>query len=153
EPPNTATCDATCHNRCGNGTIDTAQGETCDPPNGTTCDAQCHTISQCGNGTLQSGEQCDFGNPQPAGICTSTCQNAACFNCESGNSFDAADRDACLGATGNVGPGGACAAAGQTDLTKAGVCRAILNCTRNNHCSNNGNNAEFCYCGDGVSIS
>jgi hypothetical protein len=45
EPPNTATCDATCHPitvLCGNGTLD--PGETCEPPNTATCDSACHTV-------------------------------------------------------------------------------------------------------------
>ena len=107
----------------------------------------------CGNGTIDSNEDCDYGNPQPVGVCTTGCKHAACYLCEGSNAFDMADRDACLNATGNVGGGGACAAAGQTDLTKSAVCLAILDCVRAMHCSNGGLNAEFCYCGDGVSIS
>ena len=58
---------------CGNGTPDTAAGETCDPPNGVTCDTSCPTIAiVCGNCITQPGEQCD----PPNGVtCSASCQN------------------------------------------------------------------------------
>ena len=53
---------ATSH--CGDGCVDSRIGETCEPPNSATCDASCHTIAAavCGNGKLEAGEQCDDGN-------------------------------------------------------------------------------------------
>lgn len=57
---------------CGNGTTDTAAGETCDPPTAGSCDTSCHIIPNvCGNNIIQTGEQCD---PPVPGVCSSTCQ-------------------------------------------------------------------------------
>ena len=70
DPPNTATCDATCQRvpLCGDGFLDGA--EQCDPPNGTTCDTDC-TLFVCGNGDVEPGEECD---PPNTPTCDATCQ-------------------------------------------------------------------------------
>jgi hypothetical protein len=84
---------------CGNGTTDTAAGETCDPPNGTTCDTSCHTIAVvCGNSIVQPGEQCDPPGPIAGtnNVCTATCQIVA------------------AGTGGTVGTGGVAATGGVT---------------------------------------
>jgi cysteine-rich repeat protein len=61
-------------NACGNGTID--PGEQCDPPNTPTCDATCHTIvtAVCGNGVREGAEQCDDGNTTNLDGCDSACK-------------------------------------------------------------------------------
>lgn len=101
----------------------------------------------CGNGTVESGEDCD---PPETGVCDDQCGFAACYLCEDRNTFDQADRDACLNATGTVGPGGAGAVSGQP---KSKVCRAILDCVRSTGCSEGGAFPEYCYCGAGVGIA
>ena len=74
-------CDATCKNKCGNGTLDA--GEQCDSGTGATgngsagsaCDTKCK--NKCGNGALDPGEECDDGkNDGSYGTCKSTCKFA-----------------------------------------------------------------------------
>ncbi len=70
EPPNTATCDATCQRvpHCGDGFVDGT--EQCDPPNGTTCDTDC-TLITCGDGDVDAGEECE---PPNTATCDAGCQ-------------------------------------------------------------------------------
>jgi cysteine-rich repeat protein len=65
---------ATSH--CGDGCVDSRIGETCEPPNTATCDASCHTIAAavCGNSKREAGEQCDDGNTVNLDGCDSKCQ-------------------------------------------------------------------------------
>lgn len=54
-----ATVKVTVACTCGNGVVDTAQGEQCDgEPN---CSATCTWLALCGDGVVQSGETCDDG--------------------------------------------------------------------------------------------
>ncbi len=88
---------------CGDGCV--TPPETCEPPNTATCDATCHTIVQptCGNGVVDTGETCDTaiaaGQPgacptscaapnacttstlQNAGTCTAACVNTPIVPC------------------------------------------------------------------------
>ncbi|MEO8903285.1 MAG: DUF4215 domain-containing protein [Polyangiaceae bacterium] len=71
-------CDATCHLKCGNHTLDA--GEKCDDGTGATgngtATSKCSTTCQfkCGNGQLDPGEQCDDGkNDGSYGNCNSDC--------------------------------------------------------------------------------
>ena len=57
---------------CGDGCVDAARGEQCEPPNTANCDASCHNII-CGDGIRQTGEQCDDGNTTNLDGCDSTC--------------------------------------------------------------------------------
>jgi hypothetical protein len=101
DPPNGATCSATCAQIplpvCGNGTVE--PGESCDPPNGTTCSASCQVVVPpvCGNGAVEAGESCD---PPNGTTCSATCAQIpppACGNriVEAGESCDPPDRLTC----------------------------------------------------------
>ena len=57
---------------CGDGCVDAAKGEQCEPPNTANCDATCHNII-CGDGIRQTGEQCDDGNVVNLDGCDATC--------------------------------------------------------------------------------
>lgn len=82
EPPNTATCDATCLEitapRCGNRIVD--PGEECDDGNNSSrddCPATCET-ARCGDGFVRTKgtppfEECDDGNASPGDGCSPTC--------------------------------------------------------------------------------
>jgi fibro-slime domain-containing protein len=77
---------------CGNGVIDTSQGENCDDGNtqsGDGCNAICQTeanydcstpgqrcinMAVCGNGTLTSNETCDDGNTVSGDGCSADCK-------------------------------------------------------------------------------
>jgi fibro-slime domain-containing protein len=71
---------------CGDGIVQTADGEQCDlgANNGNTalgnngCSYTCQKPQYCGDGIVQTnlGEQCDLGaqNGQPGSLCSSTCQ-------------------------------------------------------------------------------
>jgi cysteine-rich repeat protein len=60
---------------CGDGCVDASKGEQCEPPNTATCDATCHFKgATCGNGTLEMGEQCDDGNTFDLDGCDSSCK-------------------------------------------------------------------------------
>ena len=77
---------------CGNGTLDTDQGESCDDGNtvsGDGCNAicqieanytcpepgkQCKNLAICGNGFLTSNETCDDGNTVGGDGCSADCQ-------------------------------------------------------------------------------
>jgi len=55
--------------------------EECEPPNTATCDATCHTIIPpgCGDGIVnQPGEECDDGNASNTDDCTNFCKLAVC---------------------------------------------------------------------------
>jgi hypothetical protein len=152
----TATCDATCKTRCGNGVIDTgAFAETCDPaasptgaPSGSICTSTCTVQSLCGNGVIDTGETCD---PTRIKVCTATCQTDPCRTCELAAPVTANSTSTrvgqCESATGNV------AAGPDVGKTKASECKAVLDCTRVNNCTNGGLNPEYCYCGAGNDIS
>lgn len=62
---------------CGDGYVDTANGESCEPPGVGTCDAACHVIA-CGDGILAGDEQCDDGNLTNLDGCSSTCEFEQC---------------------------------------------------------------------------
>ena len=70
DPPNTATCDATCQRvpACGDTHVDAP--EECEPPNGPNCDASCMLIA-CGNNVVQPGEECE---PPNTPTCDGSCQ-------------------------------------------------------------------------------
>jgi cysteine-rich repeat protein len=61
---------------CGDGCVDARTGEQCEPPNTATCDKSCHTIvpAVCGNSKRETGEQCDDGNTTNLDGCDSKCQ-------------------------------------------------------------------------------
>ncbi|MDH3685849.1 MAG: DUF4215 domain-containing protein [Myxococcales bacterium] len=70
---------------CGDGLLQTENGEQCDDGNvadGDGCSATCQNELNCGDGVVQSaaGEQCDDGNTVPGDGC-----DAACFLEECGN--------------------------------------------------------------------
>jgi cysteine-rich repeat protein len=59
---------------CGDGCVDASKGEQCEPPNSATCDASCHFApAVCGDGVVQKGEQCDDGNKLDLDGCDSHC--------------------------------------------------------------------------------
>jgi cysteine-rich repeat protein len=60
--------------KCGDGCV--AAGEQCEPPNSATCSATCLTLTAavCGNGKREVGEQCDDGNKTNTDGCDSKCQ-------------------------------------------------------------------------------
>jgi cysteine-rich repeat protein len=62
---------------CGDGYIDASIGETCEPPNTATCDASCH-VKVCGDGVRAGTEQCDDGNTTNLDGCSSTCKFEQC---------------------------------------------------------------------------
>ncbi len=60
---------------CGDGCVDASKGEQCDPPNTATCDANCHNkAAVCGDGIIEAGEQCDDGNLFDLDGCDSKCK-------------------------------------------------------------------------------
>jgi len=76
EPPNTATCDASCQARapvCGDNFV--TSPETCEPPNTATCDASCQDRApDCGDSFVTPPETCDDGaNNGTPGSCNATC--------------------------------------------------------------------------------
>lgn len=103
EPPNTATCDASCHTvvvtpKCGDGSVNQAS-EQCDngsldsdtTPNA--CRTNC-TNPKCGDGVVDTGEQCDAAS-LPTATCDATCKtitappppkHVACIACMEANS-------------------------------------------------------------------
>ena len=58
---------------CGDGCIDAAAGEQCEPPNTATCDATCQSML-CGNGVREGSEQCDDGGLINLDGCDSSCK-------------------------------------------------------------------------------
>ncbi len=87
-------CDDTCHfikgstHYCGDGDLDSLNGEQCDDGNtnnGDGCSSSCQTeplpASVCGNGVVEAGEQCDDGN-----VFTEACDYGknSCSVCGSG---------------------------------------------------------------------
>jgi len=67
---------------CGDGYINPLTGETCEPPNTATCDATCHTI-RCGDSIRGGTEQCDDGNLTNLDGCDSTCKFEQCHRVNS----------------------------------------------------------------------
>ncbi|MDX1494162.1 MAG: DUF4215 domain-containing protein, partial [Longimicrobiales bacterium] len=60
---------------CGDGLVNGA--EQCEPPNTATCDASCRTIEPepiCGDGKVEAPEQCDDGNTIPGDGCDELCR-------------------------------------------------------------------------------
>ena len=98
---------------CGDGTIDAANGETCDDGNRiggdgcsgicklepnwlcTTPGQPCTSLIVCGNGTRQTGEGCDDGNTKPGDGCSSTCTVEPGWYCSGSDSNDPTSKSAC----------------------------------------------------------
>lgn len=83
---------------CGDGIIQSSDGETCDDGNfvnGDACQVDCQEPIPpvCGNGAVEIGEECDDGNTDANDGCSSTCQTEECGNglvegteqCDDGN--------------------------------------------------------------------
>ena len=102
---------------CGDGHIDTAQGETCDPPNGGSCDASCHSVVVCASTT------------DPCAICEKADQG----DCP--NSLNQVPGASCYGCEGFV--------VGTKAYTD---CTALLTCVRTQHCMA-GDDPTPCLCG------
>jgi cysteine-rich repeat protein len=62
---------------CGDGFLSTTNGEQCEPPNTATCSATCQTIV-CGNAVREGTEQCDDGNTTNLDGCDSVCKFEQC---------------------------------------------------------------------------
>jgi cysteine-rich repeat protein len=62
---------------CGDGFVSTANNEQCEPPNTATCSATCQNIV-CGNGAREGTEQCDDGNTTNIDGCDSSCKFEQC---------------------------------------------------------------------------
>jgi cysteine-rich repeat protein len=62
---------------CGDGFVSTANGEQCEPPNTATCSATCQNIV-CGDGVRAGGEQCDDGNTTNLDGCDGACKFEQC---------------------------------------------------------------------------
>jgi len=67
---------------CGDGFVSTANGEQCEPPNTATCSATCQTIA-CGDAVRAGTEQCDDGNASNLDGCDSTCKFEQCHRVNS----------------------------------------------------------------------
>jgi cysteine-rich repeat protein len=66
---------------CGDGILDTANGEECDDGNTDESDECLNTcrVATCGDGFTQSGvEECDDGNADPGDDCLNSCLLASC---------------------------------------------------------------------------
>jgi cysteine-rich repeat protein len=108
-PTPTRTRTPTPRPRCGDGTLQPAEGEQCDDGNPIDCDGcdrDCTT--GCGNGITCAPEECDDGNTDPADGCTNAC--TVCGNmitttpeqCDDGNLVDS---DGCTNACTLCGDG------------------------------------------------
>ncbi len=132
EPPNTATCSATCGPvACGDGVLNV--GEQCDngAANSNTTPNACRTNCtkpSCGDGVVDTGEQCD---PPTAGSCSATCQTIA------QQTQDQICRTCIAGST----DGGSQAAY----CDPSSSCLAVENCVIDAKCFNP--LPAFCYCG------
>jgi len=62
---------------CGNGVIDSAEGETCDTLNDPSCPADC-TLPVCQDGDIEGSEICDDGNDVNTDNCPNDCSPASC---------------------------------------------------------------------------
>ncbi|HEY5950496.1 MAG TPA: DUF4215 domain-containing protein [Kofleriaceae bacterium] len=62
---------------CGDGIVSTANGEQCEPPNTATCSATCQNIV-CGDGVRAGTEQCDDGNTTNLDGCDGVCKFEQC---------------------------------------------------------------------------
>jgi cysteine-rich repeat protein len=67
---------------CGDGIISTVNGEQCEPPNTATCSATCQNIV-CGDGVRAGPEQCDDGNLTNIDGCDSACKFEQCHRVNS----------------------------------------------------------------------
>jgi hypothetical protein len=148
DPPNTPTCDATCHSRpieCNDGFL--SPGEACDPsanpqfppntPPGVKCAPNCvlQTV-ECGDGVLDPGEECD-----PAGAsatCSNGCQRVstdACVQCElAGDCFDLTQN--CSGQAGTA-----------FTATQKTQCFSVMRCIEQSNCDDGTGTLGQCYCG------
>jgi cysteine-rich repeat protein len=62
---------------CGDGFVSTTNGEQCEPPNTATCSATCRNIV-CGDGVRAGTEQCDDGNTTNLDGCDGACKFEQC---------------------------------------------------------------------------
>jgi len=110
---------------CGDGVLETDQGEECDPPDGFLCSASCQDI-ECGDGILAAPEECD-GGP----LCSPQCTLE--------------DSDGCGLCTLN-----SCALEGLAAVTRCadGVCDTYVACRDATDCDDSGD-SRVCYCGTG----
>jgi cysteine-rich repeat protein len=67
---------------CGDGFLSTVNGEQCEPPNTATCSATCQNIV-CGDGVRAGTEQCDDGNTTNIDGCDSVCKFEQCHRVNS----------------------------------------------------------------------
>lgn len=122
------TKDCTLPTGCGNGVVESEDGEECDNgrhnstwPSAGMCRTDCK-IAYCGNGIIEAsiGEQCDKGgrNGMPGGTCNSSCQLPNCGD-------------------GVIQEGEMCDDPTQARLCGAGPCTCTPDC-------------RIPYCGDGV---
>jgi cysteine-rich repeat protein len=68
---------------CGDGVLQTVNGETCDDTNTTSgdgCDATCLAEAVCGDGVVNGGEECDDTNTTSGDGCSSTCVSELFFS-------------------------------------------------------------------------
>jgi hypothetical protein len=162
EPPNTATCTATCQNRpiaCGDG-FHQPPTEACDPtanptgaPAGSTCNPDCTVAGPvvCGNSIVEAGETCDPPTARQCSLVEGTVggvnlgndctfhTTAACLACETSTEcVDIIDVGDTL--TGNS-PAGSPAAG----VSKRQLYYEAIQCARATGCGATG--AQQCYCG------
>lgn len=165
EPPNTATCTATCQIRttftCGDGFINGS--EPCDPsatppvpptaPPGSTCSSTCvlQPPAGCGNGTIEAGETCDPPTARQCSLVEGTVggvnlgndctfhTTAACLTCETGTEcIDIIDVGDTL--VGDSPPGSPAAG-----VSKRQLYYEAIQCARVTGCGLPA--AQQCYCG------
>jgi cysteine-rich repeat protein len=131
---------------CGDGVLQTVNGETCDDGNNVSndgCSATCKA-EVCGDGIVQTGEACDDGNTAPNDGCSATCQIEGCGDgivqtgeaCDDGNtnSFDGCS------ATCTVEQGATCSGTAPTTCS-----RLVINELNYDNVSTDNTNGNFEY--------
>ena len=146
---------------CGDNTIDAP--ETCEPPNSATCSATCGSLS-CGDGVVSGTEQCDNGaansNTTPD-ACRANCTNPTCgdgvIDTAHGETCEPPNSATCRATCGPVMvqtkfdlchtciTGSSDAAAQATYCDSDAACTAVEKCVVNAVCFNP--LPAFCYCG------